>query len=120
AASGLCVLGLARSAFGNAVVVAIKVAGIAAFLGFGVMYVAPANWTPSTPANEGPGQFGMDGVFRAATIVFFAYIGFDAVSTAAGEAKSPQRDMPIGILGSLVVCTLIYISVCAVLVGMAP
>src|SRR5690606_687714 len=59
-----------------------------------------------------------DGVFRAATIVFFAYIGFDAVSTAAGEAKNPQRDMPIGILGSLAVCTLVYIAVCAVLTGM--
>jgi APA family basic amino acid/polyamine antiporter len=120
AVSGLCYVGITQSAFANAVVVAIKVAVIAAFLGFGVMYVDPANWTPFIPANEGPGQFGMDGVFRAATIVFFAYIGFDAVSTAAGEAKNPQRDMPIGILGSLVVCTLIYISVCAVLVGMAP
>jgi APA family basic amino acid/polyamine antiporter len=120
AVSGLCYVGITQSAFVNAIVVAIKVAVIAAFLGFGVMYVDPANWTPFIPANEGPGQFGMEGVFRAATIVFFAYIGFDAVSTAAGEAKNPQRDMPIGILGSLVICTLIYIAVCAVLVGMAP
>src|SRR5690606_17483147 len=100
------------------IIVAIKVAVIAAFLGFGVQYVDPANWTPFIPEQTGPGQFGMDGVYRAATIVFFAYIGFDAVSTAAGEAKNPQRDMPIGILGSLAVCTIIYIAVCAVLTGM--
>src|SRR5690606_18140592 len=73
---------------------------------------------PFVPENAGPGKFGMEGVFRAATIVFFAYIGFDAVSTAAGEAKNPQRDMPIGILGSLAICTLVYIAVCAVLTGM--
>ena len=119
AVSGLCYVGITQSAFVNAIVVAIKVAVIAAFLGVGVMYIDPANWTPFIPENTGPGQFGMDGVFRAATIVFFAYIGFDAVSTAAGEAKNPQRDMPIGILGSLVVCTIIYIAVCAVLTGMA-
>ena len=118
AISGLCYVGITQSAFVNAIVVAIKVAVIAAFLGVGVMYVDPANWTPFIPQNTGPGQFGMDGVFRAATIVFFAYIGFDAVSTAAGEAKNPQRDMPIGILGSLAVCTIIYIAVCAVLTGM--
>ncbi len=118
AVSGLCYVGITQSAFVNAIIVAIKVAVIAAFLGFGFQYVDPANWTPFIPENTGPGQFGMDGVFRAATIVFFAYIGFDAVSTAAGEAKNPQRDMPIGILGSLVVCTIIYIAVCAVLTGM--
>jgi APA family basic amino acid/polyamine antiporter len=118
AVSGLCYVGITQSAFVNAIVVAIKVAVIAAFLGFGAQYVNPENWTPFIPANTGPGQFGMDGVFRAAAIVFFAYIGFDAVSTAAGEAKNPQRDMPIGILGSLAVCTVIYIAVCAVLTGM--
>jgi APA family basic amino acid/polyamine antiporter len=118
AVSGLCYVGITQSAFANAIVVAIKVTVIAAFLGFGIQYVDPGNWTPFIPENTGPGQFGMDGVFRAATIVFFAYIGFDAVSTAAGEAKNPQRDMPIGILGSLAVCTIIYIAVCAVLTGM--
>lgn len=66
------------------------------------------------------GEFGWSGVFRAATIVFFAYIGFDAVSTAAGETKDPQRNMPIGLLGSLAVCTIVYIIVCAVLTGMMP
>ena len=120
AVSGLCYVGITQSAFINGIVVAIKTAVIAAFVGFGMFYVDPANWTPFIPENVGPGQFGMDGVFRAATIVFFAYIGFDAVSTAAGEAKNPQRDMPIGILGSLAICTIIYIIVCAVLTGMLP
>ena len=118
AVSGLCYVGITQSAFVNAIIVAIKVAVIAAFLGFGVMYVDPANWTPFIPAAEGPGRFGFDGVTRAAAIVFFAYIGFDAVSTAAGEAKNPQRDMPVGILGSLAICTVIYIAVCAVMTGM--
>jgi APA family basic amino acid/polyamine antiporter len=118
AVSGLCYVGITQSAFVNSIIVAIKVLVIAAFLGFGVQYVDPANWTPFIPENTGPGQFGMEGVFRAATIVFFAYIGFDAVSTAAGEAKNPQRDMPKGILGSLAICTVIYIAVCAVLTGM--
>src|SRR5690606_17051073 len=118
AVSGLCYVGITQSAFVNAIIVAIKVAVIAAFVGVGAMYVDPANWTPFIPEAQGPGQFGFDGVTRAAAIVFFAYIGFDAVSTAAGEAKNPQRDMPIGILGSLAVCTIIYIVVCAVLTGM--
>ncbi|MEL1264722.1 amino acid permease [Pseudoxanthomonas putridarboris] len=120
AVSGLCYVGITQSAFVNSIVVAIKVTVILLFVGFGLQYVDPANWQPFIPANEGPGKFGFEGVTRAAAIVFFAYIGFDAVSTAAGEAKNPQRDMPIGILGSLVVCTIIYIVVCAVLTGMLP
>ena len=99
-------------------IIFLVVAVIAAFLGFGIQYVDPANWVPFIPENQGPGQFGFSGITRAAAIVFFAYIGFDAVSTAAGEAKNPQRDMPIGILGSLAICTVIYIAVCAVLTGM--
>ena len=118
AISGLCYVGITQSAKVNAVIVAIKVAVIAAFIGFGIQYIDPANWVPFIPENQGPGQFGFSGITRAAAIVFFAYIGFDAVSTAAGEAKNPQRDMPIGILGSLVICTIIYIAVCAVLTGM--
>lgn len=118
AITALCYRGITQSSFVNAVIVAIKVAVIALFIGFGIQHVDPANWTPFIPENTGPGQFGWDGIFRAASIVFFAYIGFDAVSTAAGEAKNPQRDMPIGILGSLAVCTVIYIIVCAVLTGM--
>ena len=118
AVSGLCYVGITQSAAVNAVIVAIKLTVIAAFIGFGLQYVDPANWTPFIPEAQGPGKFGFDGVTRAAAIVFFAYIGFDAVSTAAGEAKNPQRDMPIGILGSLALCTLVYIVVCAVLTGM--
>ncbi|MDO5504792.1 MAG: amino acid permease [Pseudoxanthomonas suwonensis] len=113
-------VGITQSAFVNTIIVVVKVAVILAFIAFGAQYVDPANWQPFIPENEGPGRFGMDGVMRAATMVFFAYIGFDAVSTAAGEAKNPQRDMPIGILGSLVICTVLYILVCAVLTGMLP
>ena len=80
----------------------------------------PDNWTPFIPEPEGPGRFGFDGVVRGASVVFFAYIGFDAVSTAAQEAKNPQRDMPIGILGSLLICTIIYIAMSAVMTGIMP
>src|SRR5690606_20282884 len=111
----LCYIGIRQSAMANSVIVAIKVAVILAFIAFGIQYVNPENWTPFIPPAQGEGHFGWDGVIRGASIVFFAYIGFDAVSTAAGEAKNPQRDMPIGILGSLVVCTLLYILVSAVL-----
>ncbi|MGV8942323.1 MAG: amino acid permease [Lysobacter sp.] len=120
AISGVGYVGITQSAFVNSFVVAIKVTVILLFIGFGAQYIDVANWQPFIPENEGPGRFGMSGVVRAAAIVFFAYIGFDAVSTAAGEAKNPQRDMPIGILGSLVVCTILYILVCAVLTGIMP
>ena len=120
AISGLCYVGITQSAMVNSVIVAIKVVVILLFLAFGAQYVNPDNWVPFIPENTGPGQFGMDGVIRGAAVVFFAYIGFDAVSTAAGEAKNPQRDMPIGILGSLVFCTIIYIAMAAVLTGMLP
>jgi basic amino acid/polyamine antiporter, APA family len=101
------------------VVVAIKVAVIVLFIGFGMWVVDGANWQPFIPENTGQfGKFGWSGVFQAAGIIFFAYIGFDAVSTAAQEAKNPQRDMPIGIMGSLVVCTILYVAVSAVLTGM--
>ena len=84
-------------------------------------HINPANWKPFIPPNTGEwGTFGWSGVLRGAGLVFFAYIGFDAVSTAAQEAKNPQRDMPIGILGSLAICTMLYIVVSAVLTGMVP
>ena len=118
AVSGLCYVGITQSAYVNAIIVAIKLTVIVLFIGFGLQHVDTANWTPFIPEAQGPGKFGFDGVTRAAAIVFFAYIGFDAVSTAAGEAKNPQRDMPIGILGSLALCTVVYIVVCAVLTGM--
>ena len=121
AVSGLLYVGVTQSAFVNAIIVAIKVTVICLFIGFGAQHIDVANWTPFIPENTGvSGEFGWSGVFRAATIVFFAYIGFDAVSTAAGETKDPQRNMPIGLLGSLAVCTIVYIIVCAVLTGMMP
>jgi APA family basic amino acid/polyamine antiporter len=104
----------------NSVVVTIKVVVILMFIAFGLQYVNTDNWHPFIPPAAGPDKFGWDGVVRGAAIVFFAYIGFDAVSTAAQEAKNPQRDMPIGILGSLVICTILYIIVSAVLTGMLP
>jgi APA family basic amino acid/polyamine antiporter len=118
AVSGVGYVGITQSAFVNAIIVAIKVTVILLFIAFGMQFVDPANWQPFIPPNEGGNTYGMDGVIRASAVVFFAYIGFDAVSTAAGEAKNPQRDMPIGILGSLVFCTLLYIAMCAVLTGM--
>src|SRR3546814_7610216 len=75
------------------------------------------NLTPFSPENEGPGLYGWSGIMRGASIIFFAYIGFDAVSTAAQEAKNPQKDMPKGILGSLAVCTVLYILVSLVMTG---
>jgi APA family basic amino acid/polyamine antiporter len=120
AISALCYVGIRQSAIVNSVIVAIKLIVIFMFVAFGAKYVDPANWHPFIPENQGPGKFGMEGVVLGAAIVFFAYIGFDAVSTAAGEAKNPQRDMPIGILGSLFFCTIIYIIVAAVLTGMLP
>ncbi|NII10351.1 amino acid permease [Oleiagrimonas sp. C23AA] len=116
----LCYRGIKESATVNAVIVAMKVLVVLAVVIFGAHYVTPANWHPFIPANEGPGIYGWSGVFRGASIVFFAYIGFDAVSTAAQEVKNPQRDMPIGILGSLFICTLLYILMAAVLTGMLP
>ncbi len=116
----LCYRGIRESATVNAVIVTLKVLVVLLVVIFGAKYVAPANWHPFIPPNEGPGIYGWSGVFRGASIVFFAYIGFDAVSTAAQEVKNPQRDMPIGILGSLFICTLLYIAMAAVLTGMLP
>lgn len=118
AVSGVGYVGITQSAFVNSIIVAIKVTVILLFIAFGMQFVDPANWHPFIPQNEGATRYGMEGVIRASAVVFFAYIGFDAVSTAAGEAKNPQRDMPIGILGSLVICTLLYIAMSAVLTGM--
>jgi len=118
--SALCYVGIQQSARFNAIVVAIKVTVIVLFIGFGAWYVQGANWEPFIPPNTGPGRYGWSGVVTAAGIIFFAYIGFDAVSTAAQEARNPQRDMPIGILVSLAICTVLYIAVAAVLTGMVP
>lgn len=116
----LCYVGITQSTFVNSLIVTIKVLVIALFLIFAFRYIDPANWHPFIPKEEGPGRFGTSGIFRAAVLVFFSYVGFDAVSTAAGEAKNPQRDMPIGILGSLAICTVLYIAMALTLTGIAP
>jgi len=107
------VRGISESAWLNSAMVALKLVIIAFFLVVGAFYVKPANWTPFAPN-------GWAGISGAAAIIFFAYIGFDAVSTAAEETRNPQRDMPIGMMASLVVCTLIYIAVALVLTGLLP
>jgi basic amino acid/polyamine antiporter, APA family len=117
----LLVLGTKESARLNNIMVAIKLVVVVAFIALGVFFIKPANWHPFIPPNTGEfGNFGMSGILRGSAVVFFAFIGFDAVSTAAQEAKKPQRDMPIGILGSLVICTILYILVAGVLTGLVP
>ncbi len=142
----LLVIGIQESANVNNVIVIIKIAVVLAFILFGISYVSTTNWVVAPyevtstvdgetirrmlpgnpdgnliPPNSGVfGEFGWSGILRGAGVVFFAFIGFDAVSTAAQEAKNPQRDMPIGILGSLVICTILYVLVAVVLTGIVP
>ncbi len=119
--SGLLVVGIRESANTNTVLVVIKAAVLVVFVIAGAAYVNRANLTPLVPPNTGAfGSFGWSGVLRGAGVMFFAYIGFDAVSTAAQEAENPARDMPIGILGSLAICTVLYIAVAIVLLGIVP
>ena len=111
-------IGIKESAKINNVIVLIKVSVILLFIGFGLSYINTENFTPFIPENTGKvGEYGWSGIFRAAGVIFFAYIGFDAVSTAAQETKNPQKAMPIGILGSLAVATILYIIVSLVLTG---
>jgi APA family basic amino acid/polyamine antiporter len=119
--AALLVIGIKQSADTNTLLVAIKSVVLVVFVVAGASYVKRANLTPFVPPNLGQfGQFGWSGVLRGAGVMFFAYIGFDAVSTAAQEARNPSRDMPIGILGSLAICTIIYMLVAVVLVGIVP
>ena len=121
ALTALLVLGTKESARLNNVMVAVKLVVVVAFIAIGAAYVSTAHWHPLVPPNGGKfGQFGWSGVLRGSAVVFFAFIGFDAVSTSAQEARNPQRDMPIGILGSLFICTALYIAVAAVLTGIVP
>ena len=147
AVTALLTLGISESANVNNIVVVIKVTVVVAFIVIGFFYVNPANWSPLIPdqvpapppgsdmsvfgqiwtalGNVVTGQsrdsaYGVGGLIAAASTIFFAYIGFEAVSTAGAEAKNPARDMPIGILGSLIICTILYILTCAVLVGIVP
>ena len=116
--SALLVIGIKQSAGTNTVLVLIKSLVLVFFIVLGWSYIRRENLTPFIPPNDGSfGHFGWSGVLRGAGVMFFAYIGFDAVSTAAQEAKNPQRDMPIGILGSLAICTVLYILVAIVLLG---
>jgi APA family basic amino acid/polyamine antiporter len=117
--TGLLVAGIRQSANFNNVIVAIKVVVILLFIGCCAGFVQKANWHPFIPPNTGTfGQFGWSGLLRGAGVVFFSYIGFDAVSTAAQESRNPQRDMPIGILTSLVICAILYVAVALVLTGL--
>jgi basic amino acid/polyamine antiporter, APA family len=109
----LLVVGVRERARFNAAMVAVKLAAVAFFIVVGFSYVEPANWTPFMP-------YGFSGVMTGAAVVFFAYIGFDAVSTTAEEAKNPSRDLPIGIISSLVICTLLYLIVSGILTGIIP
>jgi APA family basic amino acid/polyamine antiporter len=147
AVTALLTLGVSESATVNNIVVAIKVIVVLAFIIIGAAFVNTANWSPLIPAQipaPPPGSdmsiggqiwtalvnvmtghsrdsaYGVGGLISAASVIFFAYIGFEAVSTAGAESKNPARDMPIGILGSLIICTILYILTCAVLVGVVP
>jgi basic amino acid/polyamine antiporter, APA family len=146
AVTGLLVLGVSESAFVNNIVVAIKVTVVVAFILIGAFFVNPDLWSPLVPAAQPPppagesvglweqigtalwavltaqntGQYGIPGIITAAATIFFAYIGFEAVSTAGAESRNPSKDMPIGILGSLIICTILYILTSAVLVGIVP
>ncbi|OLD18820.1 MAG: amino acid permease [Acidobacteria bacterium 13_1_40CM_3_65_5] len=117
----LIVIGIKESANVNSAIVLVKLAVVLIVIVGGAAYVNPANWHPFIPENAGKfGEYGWSGILRGAGVIFFAYIGFDAVSVAAQEAKNPQKDMPVGILGSLVVCTILYILVSGVMVGLVP
>ncbi len=109
----LLVRGIKESAKANNIMVVLKVIILLFFIGVGAMYVKPENWTPFMPN-------GFGGVWTGASLIFFAFIGFDAISTAAEECKNPGRDMPVGIIGSLVICTIVYVATAMVLTGMEP
>ena len=122
AVCGLLVLGVSESASINNVIVMIKIVVLLTFIAVGIGYINPENWVPFIPENTTGkfGEYGATGILRGASIIFFAYVGFEAVSTAAAEAKNPSKDVPIGILGALFVCTLISMAVAAVMTGVVP
>jgi amino acid transporter len=118
AVTTILVIGIKESARFNTAIVFVKLAVVLLFIVAAARYVRPENWHPFVPPNTGHfGHFGVSGILQGATMVFFAYIGFDAVSTAAQESKNPQRDLPIGILASLAICTVLYIVVSLILTG---
>jgi APA family basic amino acid/polyamine antiporter len=116
--SAVLVRGVKQSAAVNALLVTIKVGVLVGFVLVGARHVDPQHWTPFIPANEGGFRYGIAGIFRGASVVFFAFLGFEAVATAASEARRPQRDVPVGILGALAVSTIVYIAVALVMTGL--
>ncbi|CAI3950496.1 APC family permease [Commensalibacter communis] len=119
-ASIALLFGVSESTTINGIIVTLKVGILILFIAIGIFYINPVNLTPFIPESTGTMNFGTTGIFRAASTIFFAYIGFEAVSTAASEARKPQTDIPFGIIASLVISTLIYIGVAFVLVGVVP
>jgi len=118
--TGLLILGVKESATMNNVIVAIKIVVLVLFVAMGFSHIDTVNWHPLIPAHiAGTERYGWPGILHAAAVISFAFVGFEAVSTAAQEAKNPQKDMPVGILGSLAICTVLYILVAAVLTGVA-
>lgn len=120
AVSAVLVRGVRQSAAVNTLLVTLKISVLLLFVLLGLPHVQSANWTPFVPPSEGGFHYGWPGVLRGASVVFFAYLGFEVVATASSEAKRPQRDVPIGILGALAISTLIYAAVAAVLTGLVP
>lgn len=119
--SYLLILGIKKTSYLNSVMVTVKLLIVLIFIGLGYFYIKPENHIPFIPPNQGDfGAFGLSGILKAAGVIFFAYIGFDAVSTAAQEAKNPSRTVPIGILGSLLICTILYVLFAYVLTGLVP
>jgi APA family basic amino acid/polyamine antiporter len=116
----VCYIGIRESSTANLLMVILKVGLIVIVIVAGARYVDTSLWHPFIPDNQGDGKFGWSGILRAASMVFFAYIGFEATSTAAQEAINPQRDLPVGTLASLAVCTILYIGMAAVLTGLLP
>jgi APA family basic amino acid/polyamine antiporter len=121
ATTALLVVGTRQSAGVNNAIVALKIVVLLLFVAVGAFAVDSSNWTPFVPANEGSfGDFGASGIIRGAGVVFFAYVGFDAVSTAAGEARNPQRTVPVGLLATVLISTLLYVAIGLVLIGIVP
>lgn len=117
--TALLIVGIRESASINGIMVMTKTGVIVLLVVGAVWFLVPSHWTPFVPPNTGTfGEYGWSGIMRGAAVIFFAYIGFDAVSTAAQEARDPQKDMPIGILGSLAICTVLYIVVAGIMVGL--
>jgi APA family basic amino acid/polyamine antiporter len=119
--TALLIVGVSEAASVNGAIVITKVAVLLIVIAAGALFIDGANWHPFIPPNTGTfGEYGWSGILRGAGVIFFAYIGFDAVSTSAQEARNPQRDMPRGILGSLAICTLLFVLVSGVMVGLVP